>query len=109
MKKIIGLGGLVYSTNPEAFQSEIEEEKETLNVNQQKLRVKLDTKQRAGKVVTLVEGFVGKTEDLETLGKTIKTKCGTGGSVKDGMVIIQGDYKTKIVLLLQQLQYHVKA
>ncbi len=97
----------VYSTNPELMKEEVKEEKETLPPHLQKLRVKLDTKQRAGKVVTLVEGFAGSSEDAETLGKTLKTKCGTGGSVKDNVILIQGDYKNKVVQLLQQLQYKV--
>jgi translation initiation factor 1 len=73
----------------------------------QKLRIKLDTKQRAGKVVTLIEGFKGKESDAEILGKLLKTKCGTGGSVKDNIILIQGDYKNKVLQLLQQLQYKV--
>lgn len=69
---------------------------ETLPAKQQKLRVRLDTRQRAGKAVTLVEGFAGKKEDLEDLGKKLKTHCGTGGSVKDGEVIVQGDQRDRI-------------
>jgi translation initiation factor 1 len=69
---------------------------ETLSPKQQKLKVRLDTKQRAGKAVTLVEGFSGSTEDLEQLGRQLKTHCGTGGSVKDGQIIIQGDQRDKI-------------
>ena len=98
-KSTTGLGGLVYSTNPD-FRPEPEEDKEeiiTLPKDKQKLRVKLDTKQRAGKVVTLVEGFAGKDEDLEALGKELKTKCGAGGSVKDGQILIQGDYREKVI------------
>lgn len=77
----------------------------TLPNAQQKLRVKLDTKQRAGKVVTLIEGFVGTNDDLEALGKQLKTKCGTGGSAKDGIILIQGDYKEKIILWLREWGY----
>ena len=101
-------GGLVYSTNPIALNEETQEELETLIPSMQRLKVKLDTKQRAGKVVTLVEGFIGKNEDLETLGKMLKTKCGTGGSAKDGIILVQGDYKTKVVQLLQVAGYNVK-
>jgi translation initiation factor 1 len=102
-------GGLIYSTNPTILQEEITEEQETLIPSKQILKVKLDTKQRAGKVVTIVEGFKGKNEDLEALGKVIKTKCGTGGSVKDGIAMVQGDYKQKVILLLQQAGYIVKS
>lgn len=99
--------GLVYSTNQD-FYNDFEEEQQDINTlpkNQQKLRVKLDSKQRAGKLVTLVEGFVGTDDDLKGLGKDIKTKCGTGGSVKDGLIIIQGDYKEKIIGWLRDWGY----
>ena len=89
--------GFVYSTNPDfSFQSD-EPEAETLPAAQQKLRVRLDTKHRAGKAVTLVTGFVGKETDLEELGKRLKSFCGTGGSVKDGEIIIQGDQREKVM------------
>jgi translation initiation factor 1 len=107
-KKKIDTGGLVYSTDPNFSVEEEQEEQETLFISQQKLRVKLDTKQRAGKVVTLVEGFVGTQNDLENLGKQLKTKCGTGGSAKDGQIIIQGDYKIKVIENLQKMGYSVK-
>jgi translation initiation factor 1 len=99
--------GLAYSTNKDYFNNYEEEnnETETLPANQQKLRVKLDTKHRAGKVVTIVEGFVGAITDLENLGKQLKTKCGTGGTVKEGLVIIQGDYKEKILVWLKGMGY----
>ena len=88
--------GLAYSTNKDFFNDfPAEEPAETLPKEKQKLRVKLDTKQRAGKVVTLVDFFVGTLDDMEALAKQLKTKCGTGGSVKDGFIIIQGDYKKK--------------
>jgi translation initiation factor 1 len=91
--------GLVYSTNSEYFNDFQPEQtdQDTLPAEKQKLRVKLDSKQRAGKIVTVVEGFVGKDGDLESLGKQLKTKCGAGGSVKDGIIIVQGDYKDKII------------
>lgn len=89
--------GFVYSTDPNfRFQEEPQENIETLPSAKQKLKVKLDTKQRAGKAVTLVENFVGTTEDLEELGKKLKNHCGTGGSVKDGLIIIQGDQRAKV-------------
>src|SRR4051794_23849180 len=96
--------GFVFSTDPNfKFQEEPEEVQETLPENQQKLRVRLDTKQRAGKAVTLVTSFIGKEEDLEDLGKKLKNFCGTGGSVKDGEIIIQGDQREKV------LQWLIKA
>ncbi len=99
--------GLVYSTNQEYFNDydEPQEDAETLPKEKQKLRVKLDSKQRAGKLVTLVEGFTGVPEDMEALGKQLKTKCGAGGSVKDGLIIIQGDYKEKIIAWLKDWGY----
>jgi len=107
-KKKIFTGGLVFSTNPDAFKEELEEEQVTLPPEKQLLKVSLDSKQRAGKVVTLITGFVGAQSDLVILGKLLKTKCGTGGSAKDAEIIIQGDYKAKVVQLLQQLHYKVK-
>ena len=101
-------GGLVYSTNPSYLKPVELEEQETLATAKQNLRIKLDTKQRAGKVVTLIEGFVGKVDDLESLGKMLKTKCGTGGSVKEGLILLQGDYKQKVILLLKQAGYSIK-
>jgi translation initiation factor 1 len=99
--------GLAYSTNSDFFNNFQEENTEqgTLPAIQQKLRVKLDSKQRAGKIVTLVEGFVGTTADLEALGKQLKTKCGTGGSVKEGIIIIQGDYKEKLIFWLKSIGF----
>lgn len=100
--------GFVYSTDPD-FQFEQESDHaETLSPSQQLLKVKLDTKQRAGKVVTLIEGFVGKEEDLKELEKKIKSFCGTGGSSKDGIIIIQGDQREKIMQWLLKNNY-VKA
>lgn len=98
--------GIVYSTDPNfSFEPEQEEEAVTLAPAEQILRVTLDKKQRAGKVVTLITGFAGKEEDLEKLGKELKTKCGTGGSVKDGEILIQGDYKDKVVKWLLDWGY----
>jgi translation initiation factor 1 len=102
------LGGLVYSTNPD-FKPEVEEDdSETLAPGQQRLTVLVDSKQRKGKSVTLVQGFVGKTEDLEVMGKLLKTKCGVGGSVKDGEIVIQGDFRQKIKELLEKEGYKIK-
>lgn len=98
--------GLAYSTNKDFFNDFSQQEpQDTLPKDKQRLRIKLDTKQRAGKVVTLVDGFVGAAEDLEALGKQLKTKCGTGGSVKDGYIMIQGDYKEKITGWLKEWGY----
>src|SRR6476661_1349443 len=92
--------GYVYSTDPGfSFKSE-EEHTQTLLPAQQKLRVRLDTKQRAGKAVTLIEGFIGNTETLEDLGKKLKAYCGTGGSAKDAVIIIQGDQREKLLQCL---------
>ncbi len=101
-------GSLVYSTNPSALQPILEEEVDTLEPEKQNLRVSLDSKHRAGKIVTLITGFIGKDEDLEALGKKLKTKCGCGGSVKDKQIILQGDYKNKVMQWLQQDRYKVK-
>jgi translation initiation factor 1 len=100
---------IVYSTNPD-FQYQFEEEEsiETLSNNQQKLYVSIDRKQRAGKEVTLVEGFVGAEEDLKELGKLLKNKCGVGGTVKDNEIMIQGNFKDKIFDLLVKEGYQVK-
>jgi len=101
--------GIVYSTNPDfKFEFENLSEEETLPPAQQDLRVWIDRKQRAGKQVTLVTGFVGTTADLETLGKLLKTKCGTGGSAKDGEIIIQGDVRDKVMDLLIKVGYKAK-
>ncbi len=108
-KKLSSLGGLVYSTDPN-FKPEAEETEpqETLEPKLQKLKVSLDRKRRAGKTVTLLEGFVGTEADLETLGKKLKNFCGTGGSVKDGEIIIQGDNRDKIVQWLKKEGYGVR-
>jgi translation initiation factor 1 len=102
-KKISGLGGLVYSTDPDfKIDSTDHAEQEILLPAQQRIKVRLDSKRRAGKVVTLVEGFTGSITEEETLGKNLKTFCGTGGSVKDGEIIIQGDNRDKVVQWLQK-------
>ncbi len=104
--KINSLGGLVYSTDPNFKPLENNfEEQETILPAQQKIKVRLDKKHRAGKAVTLVEGFTGKEADLEDLSKKLKTFCGTGGSVKDGEIIVQGDNRDKLLQWLQKNGY----
>lgn len=99
-------GGLVYSTDPDFSPADpASPEEETLPPGTQQLKVQLDTRHRAGKVVTLITGFAGRTDDLELLGKKLKASCGTGGSTKEGQVIIQGDYKVKIIALLKSWGY----
>jgi|SRR5580658_8126879 translation initiation factor 1 len=92
--------GIVYSTDPDFRPEEEPVPQETLENRQQRLKVRLDTKQRAGKAVTLVEGYIGPAGELEELGRRLKTHCGTGGSVKDGLIIIQGDQRDKITAWL---------
>jgi translation initiation factor 1 len=95
----------VYSTNPEAMITPIEEQAETLLPAEQPLRVILETKHRAGKTVTIVYGFQGALLEMELLGKALKNHCGTGGSVKDGEMIIQGDHRQKVFQYLKQKGY----
>lgn len=100
---------IVYSTNPDfGYEDGEAEEEETLAPNQQDLRVQIDRKQRKGKEVTLVTGFVGTEDDLKDLGKTIKQKCGVGGSVKDGEIIIQGNVAKKVLEILHKAGYKAK-
>ena len=98
--------GFVYSTDPNfKFENEPEQTAETLPAKQQKLRIRLDTKHRGGKAVTLIEGFVGREEDLQDLGKKLKNYCGTGGSAKDAEIIIQGDQREKVLQWFQKNGY----
>jgi translation initiation factor 1 len=97
--------GFVYSTDPNFHFEEEQDEFETCTPAQQKLKIRLDTKQRAGKAVTLIEGFIGKDEDLQELGKKLKTFCGTGGSAKEGEIIIQGDQRDRVAAWLKQNGY----
>ncbi len=102
--------GVVYSTNPDFNYNDStqEPEQELLPPQKQKLVVKIDRRNRGGKQVTVVEGFKGPEDDLEALGKTLKTKCGVGGSVKDGIIIIQGDMRDKVLTVLTTLGYNAK-
>lgn len=101
--------GIMFSTDPDfEYQTPAQEVQETLANNQQDLRVLLDRKNRGGKTVTLITGFVGTTDDLEVLTKKLKTKCGVGGSAKEGEIILQGDFKEKVFLALQKEGFRVK-
>jgi translation initiation factor 1 len=95
-KKRSNNNGIVYSTDPDFRMEEETTPEQSLPPKQQKLKVRLDTRQRAGKAVTLVDGFIGPAEELDSLGRQLKTHCGTGGSVKDGEILIQGDQRDKI-------------
>jgi translation initiation factor 1 len=104
--KLNSFGGLVYSTDPDFIpEQESLQEEETLLPARQKLKVRLDTKHRAGKAVTLIEGFIGTSFDKVELGKKLKTFCGTGGSVKEGEIIVQGDNREKVLQWLLKNGY----
>lgn len=104
-KKIIG--DIMYSTNPD-FEYEVEQDIETLPPSGQDLRIWLDRKHRGGKQATLIKGFIGADDDLKDLAKILKTKCGVGGSSKEGEIIIQGDFRDKVLDILKGLGYKVK-
>jgi len=101
--------GVVYSTNSEyTFETDGKEKQKTAEPSQQKLYVKLDRKNRRGKSVTLVEGFVGTENDLKELGKELKSKCGVGGSAKEGLILLQGDFRDRVISLLKEKGFNVK-
>lgn len=101
--------GVVFSTNPDfEYEHEEEEQQETLPPEEQQLKISLDKKQRKGKAVTLITGFIGTEEDLKALAKLLKSKCGVGGSAKDEEIIIQGDFRDKVMQLLTASGYKVK-
>jgi len=97
--------GFVFSTDPNFKFEQQDEHVDTLSPAQQKLRIRLETKHRGGKAVTLIEGFIGKDEDLQDLGKKLKSFCGTGGAAKDGEIIIQGDQRDKVLQWLMKNGY----
>lgn len=98
---------IVYSTNPEfQYLTDEKEENETLHKESQKLRVSIEKHHRGGKTVTLVKNFIGNNDDLKELGRILKTKCGVGGSVKDGEIIIQGEFKEKVIEILKKEGYN---
>ena len=98
--------GVVFSTNPDFhYTTDVDDEPETKPANQQKLRINIERKGRGGKTVTIVKGFIGKSEDLKKLEKMLKSKSGVGGSSKDGDIILQGDIKDKVVYILKGLGY----
>ncbi len=105
MKHRSNKDGIVYSTDPNFVFDDEEETIVTLDPSKQNLRIQLDKKQRAGKKVTLVTGFVGSPFDLASLGKELKSSCGVGGSVKDGEIIIQGDFRERILAMLLEKGY----
>ncbi|MCE7993368.1 MAG: translation initiation factor [Roseivirga sp.] len=108
-KRDRGRSGVVYSTNNDySYQNDDDFEEETLPASEQRLKVMLDKKSRGGKQVTLIEGFVGAEDDLKGLGKLLKSKCGVGGSAKNGEILIQGDFRDKILQLLTAEGYNAK-
>lgn len=101
--------GVVYSTNPDfKYEEATEETQKTLPPSKQRLIVGIDRRNRGGKQVTLVTGFVGTEDDLKELARTLKVKCGVGGSAKDGEITVQGDFRDKVTALLQSLGYNAK-
>ena len=101
--------GVVYSTNPDfQYQTEATQEADTLPPEKQRLIVGIDRRNRGGKQVTLVSGCVGKADDLKELGRALKTRLGVGGSAKDGEITVQGDFRDKVVSILQQMGYQAK-
>ena len=107
LNSLENLGGFVFSTNTN-FEFENEEQEETLAPKKQFLEAHFSNKGRGGKTVTVITGFVGSEDDLKSLGKLLKTKCGVGGSVKDNEIIIQGNYRDKIMEILKKEGYNIK-
>ena len=109
MSKKKNISGVIYSTNPNfQYTFEKKSEQETLPPQQQDLRVFIEKKHRGGKTVSIIKGYIGKQEDLDELAKLLKTKCGTGGTAKDGEILIQGDFRDKIMEFLLAKGYKAK-
>lgn len=109
LNSLSDLGGFVFSTNDKQDFSDLsDEDKKTIATNEQYLEAHFSKKGRGGKTVTVITGFEGSENDLKTLAKLLKTKCGVGGSAKDGEIIIQGNYRDKIITILKKEGYHVK-
>lgn len=108
LQSLEDLGGFVFSTNKDFDFSSKDQVQETLEPNQQLLEAHLDKKNRAGKVATIIKGFQGADQDLKNLAKELKTLCGVGGSVKDAEIIIQGNFRDKIMDYLKKKEYRVK-
>ena len=108
MSKKVKAGGIVYSTNPDYKYTAQPHQGASIAPQAQDLKILLDKKNRGGKTVTIISGFVGKEEAIEKLGRDLKSKCGVGGSIKDGEIIIQGDHRERILTLLMKEGYKAK-
>jgi translation initiation factor 1 len=104
-KPLNSFSALVFSTNPDAMKEEEPEVEHTPLPKEQRLKVRIEKKHRGGKTVTIIDGFVGKEEDFIELSKKLKTKCGAGGTAKDGEILIQGDYREKILIWIKEWGY----
>jgi len=108
-KALSDLGGIMYSTDPSFnYEQENDVPAEPVANNKQDLRVLLDRKNRGGKAVTLITGFAGAEDELDKLAKMLKTKCGVGGGAKDGEILLQGDFRDKVMAILQKEGYKAK-
>ena len=108
MTKKVKAGGVVYSTNPDYKYTAQPHQGATIEPQAQDLKIFLDKKNRGGKTVTIISGFVGKEEAIEKLGRELKSKCGVGGSIKDGEIIIQGDHRDRVLIILMKEGYKAR-